>query len=666
MRWAIERTVARLRCSKSILRFPFRAYARAFIAITAVDSRRSELAADAVAARICGAAATASALRNSRFLAAAFDAYWTTELVPALNGGMRPPVAAGYQMFLSAPRVERWLEQLWAELETDQKARTYATHPSLATRLAALPSEDPAAHDGTKPAISLLRDLDDVEAALLLAVGGEQPSLRRCSWEQAVATTYAGWFAAVTRGLEVPPGTVVADLADLLPTAGDAAHPDDERHRCGVLQLACALGLTLLRGGWAAEKLPGHPCALSNGTFTIRPVAELTELTELTAVGRRARWLQRCDELGIGSLRLVLDSEPQTGDQATSALVAGLGGIDCELLIAPRDRGLRLVSLREPLVAGWALLACLALAMLLLPMSAGAPSPQRAAVRGGGTLLALLLAEAARRYRRRVNLRAKLRIDRQSLTVSHPQLLAQPYRIPLEAIRVLAVDDGTSSTDGNRFPVYGDSPWETSQVSADFPRGWIWSDHRSSLPYYGLQRATPNLAILLERALPGPQVRRERLHGPLNGETVTGLLLDVDDLAHAEGSLKATNRLRRLRLHDLTPPAIDSASSASLRPRSQTKVPLERFARGDAEAARRPTKHVVARSATRGQLVLRRSTRTAWMYVVVGVAVPVLAFVGAYCGWHLLRAGRRSGLPLVLVGGAVFALRLALWIHTGP
>jgi hypothetical protein len=69
---------------------------------------------------------------------------------------------------------------------------------------------------------------------------------------------------------------------------------------------------------------------------------------------------------------------------------------------------------------------------------------------------------------------------------------------------------------------------------------------------------------------------------------------------------------------------------------------------------------------TRGQLVLRRYRNGGWLWLAGGVIVPFLAAWGAYRGFRLWRWGRPvDGLPLLIVGTLVFAVRLALWAHTG-
>lgn len=70
--------------------------------------------------------------------------------------------------------------------------------------------------------------------------------------------------------------------------------------------------------------------------------------------------------------------------------------------------------------------------------------------------------------------------------------------------------------------------------------------------------------------------------------------------------------------------------------------------------------------ARREQLVLRRYRNVGWLWVVAGVIVPFLAAWGAYRGFRLWRMGRPTdGLPLLMVGAALFALRLGLYAHTG-
>ena len=70
------------------------------------------------------------------------------------------------------------------------------------------------------------------------------------------------------------------------------------------------------------------------------------------------------------------------------------------------------------------------------------------------------------------------------------------------------------------------------------------------LPLLDTAPAPPNLLVVLDRPLPGPIVRRVRLHGPLPGETVRALALRVDDPARAEELFRELGLVRPLALSD--------------------------------------------------------------------------------------------------------------------
>lgn len=65
------------------------------------------------------------------------------------------------------------------------------------------------------------------------------------------------------------------------------------------------------------------------------------------------------------------------------------------------------------------------------------------------------------------------------------------------------------------------------------------------------------------------------------------------------------------------------------------------------------------------EVAVRRYRNRGWLFVVVGVLIPGVAALGARRGWRLRRLGRADGLPLLVLGSAVFVVRLALWASTG-
>ena len=161
----------------------------------------------------------------------------------------------------------------------------------------------------------------------------------------------------------------------------------------------------------------------------------------------------------------------------------------------------------------------------------------------------------------------QIRFDASGLIVTHRALLKAPLHIPISDIRAVAVDSQTNSS--TRFPVFDDSVWSDPRIPEGEPRGYFWADGRHAIPtpYYGLHKQAPNLLVLLEHPQPGPRVRRERLHGPLNGETLTSLSVKVADAQHAKHALAELGLRRDLVLSDLHP---ISSRSPTHQPRPKT------------------------------------------------------------------------------------------------
>jgi uncharacterized membrane protein YfcA len=68
---------------------------------------------------------------------------------------------------------------------------------------------------------------------------------------------------------------------------------------------------------------------------------------------------------------------------------------------------------------------------------------------------------------------------------------------------------------------------------------------------------------------------------------------------------------------------------------------------------------------TRSDLLARNYAKRGWIFILVGILIPVLAFVGAFIGWRLASADRREqGLPLIVVGLLVAGLRLYFYART--
>lgn len=220
-----------------------------------------------------------------------------------------------------------------------------------------------------------------------------------------------------------------------------------------------------------------------------------------------------------------------------------------------------------------------------------------------------------------------VRSDGCVLVVEHPALLRGPLEVPLDAIRVVAVD--TAGHD--RFAIFDGR--EPRRV------GHLWFRGQSPLPLMDLTPVAPNVAVLLGEPLVGPPVRRSRLHGPLTGERLHGFLLRVD----APERVVAAGGVRELRVDDLR--AADGASD-------DEEARLA-FGRGRAGAARH-------------DLLARERLRRAWLMVAAALVVPPFGLVSAAIGWTLRDSmWRGQAIALMGLGTAVFAVRLALWAGPG-
>ncbi|MBL8958210.1 MAG: M48 family metalloprotease, partial [Gemmatimonadetes bacterium] len=277
-RAAIGRTLHTLAHHSEVLMKPFEWYGNAFLRVTHAISRQQEFVADRVAADIVGRDAMRSGLRTIHALAGAYDAYWRSEVVPALQSGWRPPVAAGFAHFVSVPGVASQVSHaLEAALHSTEAADPYDTHPPLTERLAALESAA-AAPRGSDPrrSISLIQNLPTVEAQLL-AFLTDNKALTTTSWELLAEQSFVpAWHAVREAMLPRLRGWTVGQLAafvghpDELRDTWAIDIPRDTEPEDGLAQIAGAagscLGSALVTAGATVHTLPGEPVVLHTST----------------------------------------------------------------------------------------------------------------------------------------------------------------------------------------------------------------------------------------------------------------------------------------------------------------------------------------------------------------------------------------------------------------
>jgi Zn-dependent protease with chaperone function len=280
-------------------------------------SRQQEFFADAVAARTVSPQAMASALRRTEGLAAAFDAYWHAEVVPALEAGCLPPITTGFQQYLEADHVSAAVRRLVRASESETEADAFDTHPPLRDRLAALarivPQHAAPVHD--PPAAGLLCDAEALARSLVaFATGAERSAkLRRVGWNDLATDVYSKrWRKAAAQASPFLAGYTLADLptgrdafiaagAELLPSA---AAGDELKFRYAVHVFSMGVGTALLDAGFTPHTGPGHPVVFRKRGVRIRAFDDVEQLAEGTMT--LADWQARCCTAGIAGLSLGL------------------------------------------------------------------------------------------------------------------------------------------------------------------------------------------------------------------------------------------------------------------------------------------------------------------------------------------------------------------------
>lgn len=312
-REAIGRTIQGL-ARHGIIHKPFLWYGKFFMRVTQALSREQEKTADRVAATVAGARNAADALTASHRAGVAYGGYWANEVAPLLNRGFRPPIARGFEQFLSVDRIVVALDDNVKTEMKNGKADPYDSHPPLHDRIRELRKLPPGpAGASTQPAVSLLRNLAALEVQLLHTITDNSAivtSLRPIDWKDTVSQVYAPiWQKQVEanrKTLENATPPALAALAQSLPLLGKKMQlgevPANERSAAAGAVLGCALASALHREGWDCDGSPGRPISFSNGAVTIEPFSIVPKI----ARGEMSidAWREQCRTAGIEALTL--------------------------------------------------------------------------------------------------------------------------------------------------------------------------------------------------------------------------------------------------------------------------------------------------------------------------------------------------------------------------
>lgn len=321
-RSALLRTVQNLGNSGSafldLLQLPFQAYLKVFLGLTLAVSRAQEYAADRLAALTQGARPLREGLQVIHSAGMAYQAYFRSQVAPALEAGFRPPYADGFSRFVGQDRIREILDDALAEALATSETDRWDTHPALKDRLAAIEDtqETDAPPDGDaqdrRPATALRADLSSAEGTLLASMFQDPDRgarLEPVSWDEVGERVYLPtWRKLVEAHAEVlqtvdwaAPPTTQADLVALARQAlGDRAEGGSDEDLGGFARelLGCALAVELADRDWAIDAGPGHPIRCRQGDQQVRPFRLVEHLESGELDGQD--WRAQAQAAGLG------------------------------------------------------------------------------------------------------------------------------------------------------------------------------------------------------------------------------------------------------------------------------------------------------------------------------------------------------------------------------
>ena len=258
---------------QSMVRVVFTRYAELYLRVTQAMSREQERSADALAASVTSPAIAASALARLPVASTSFGVYLERDYLPALRAGFRVPYLDGFESFLHSSFMGAHGDAITRQALTAATGSRYDSHPTPGERIRALGCDPETYVDQPRPteaAISLLRNRDDVEHALLTAHGVAPGSLTVASWADVASDVIVPrWRSQVTEMLgataprltpaELPvDGDGVAALGERVLAVHHRTGTRPEREAIGADLAYAMLGAAAVDAGWTVVSGPGQ------------------------------------------------------------------------------------------------------------------------------------------------------------------------------------------------------------------------------------------------------------------------------------------------------------------------------------------------------------------------------------------------------------------------
>ena len=189
--------------------------------------------------------------------------------------------------FMSLPRVGDLIRRSLDDEVKQPRLHPYDSHPPIGTRIAVLEKLPPGIDPRREPL-----------AAVLLDPGAGTESAPTSAWDE-----------EVRRNFHIVRGWTVGNMPDLAPSLarvggrlGTRWVADETAAQAGRDLLMAAMGLALLRAGWAIEETASATAKLRKGETVIDLGQEIDRL--VSGEVDMAAWRKRWTGLGAVSLRL--------------------------------------------------------------------------------------------------------------------------------------------------------------------------------------------------------------------------------------------------------------------------------------------------------------------------------------------------------------------------
>ncbi len=314
-RTAISRTLQSL--DEGLIHIVFRAYGKLFLRITHSISRYQEFVADEAAAAIAGAPALASGLRKLHAASFAYNGYWRSEFLPALQAGYLPPYTGGFAYFMQKSSIQEAMAASVDEELAATRTSPYDTHPALRDRLQALAQQAADRPADDTSAVTLLSAVPALEKELFQTLGGEAgQELQPTDWPRigeqvylptwsALAGTYQSVLAGITMETVADIAREPADFISKIELHDNRQMPGESGLHYARQLLGVAIADQLARQGWQVSALPGEAVKLMKEEKEFAPFTAMYDL--FTKNMTRLAWREMCQERNIYEMSLGLN-----------------------------------------------------------------------------------------------------------------------------------------------------------------------------------------------------------------------------------------------------------------------------------------------------------------------------------------------------------------------